>query len=669
MSKFTILIIFISVIYNVCYANQSHRDSIDVHHYTINLKINDFKNKKIIGFTKIKCTPVFDSTEHISFDLKELNVKSVYKSENRIDFNYNKEKITIKLDKMYQKSDTLYFTIYYDGQPVQDDYWGGFIFSDTDAFNLGVGMAAVPPAFGRVWFPCNDSFTDKATYTYNITVKTPLEAVCCGILSNIAQNNDNTTTYTWQMQHEIPTYLSSVAVSDYKIQEWSYTSISGRDFPLNVFYKANRKDAEFKAFKNLNKAMEAFEHYFGAFVWDRQGFVEVSFRRGGMEHATNVAISENAFDNEKYGEMLIVHELAHSWFGNYVTCKNPREMWLNEGWASYCEVLFKEYYYGKQAAKDYRRQNLLSVLKNVHIWDGGYYAVQGIPADLTYSSTVYDKGSEVVGTLRGYVGDEVFFKATKKYLSKYAFKNADSQDLKMVFEEVAGVDLDDFFNFWVYNQGFPHYFISEFKSEMKGNNYITSFKINQTRKGTVKLPESNKVDIWFIDREWNMKKETLEFSKSSELKSIKLDFKPEMIVLDPEEKISDARVDCYKNIKKEAIIDFPHTNLYIDIKKIKTDSVPIQLSQHFDDPRDVNNTMLESLTESYYSVNTIDDIIKGELYIDISDKLKKTSKYKIRDIKLYYRSVYSDEWEEIDFKIFNNKIVTKLQSGDYYISK
>ena len=127
-----------------------------------------------------------------------------------------------------------------------------------------------------------------------------------------------------------------------------------------------------------------------------------------MEHATNITYPNSSINGSLSDEWLYAHELSHMWFGDKVTCASADDMWLNEGWAVFCESVFREGLYGKESYKTTMRSKLKDVLQFTHIKDGGYRALYGIPPEYTYGSTVYDKGGQVAHTLRGYLGDSLF---------------------------------------------------------------------------------------------------------------------------------------------------------------------------------------------------------------------------------------------------------------------
>jgi len=489
-----------------------YRLQIDVLHYSINLEITDFTNQTIAGYTTLQIAPLNDSLNIISLDLLELNIDSVY-VENRktTNYNYNCFVLSVPLQQTCYKSDTTEITVFYNGNPKQDLRWGGFYFTKTHAYNYGVGMMSEPPNFGRVWYPCIDNFTDRATYDYYITVNRQHKAVCCGSLKEVIENQNDTKTYHWRLNHSIPTYLSAVAVADFEVLESTYKGLE-RDLPVQIFVSDNTKTKAEQSFVNLHEYIRIYENLFGAYQWDRVGYVIVPFFGGAMEHATNIAIGSRAVGGTLHYESLFAHDLSHSWFGNLVTRSTEADMWLNEGWASYCEALMVEHIYGYEAYKEYNRQNLVNVLFSTHVEDMGYRAIYDNPHLYTYSSTVYDKGAAVVHTLRGYLGDSLFFTGVRKYLKDYAFKSITTEEFLKYMTQKTGVDLTDFFTTWVYSPGFPHFSVAEMNVHKNNRKYETQIKIRQRKKELPTYAESNRVEVTFMDEKWNRQTELFKFS-------------------------------------------------------------------------------------------------------------------------------------------------------------
>lgn len=426
-------------------------DSFDVLHYDIQLGIRNLQAKQIGGTTTITILAKKNNLNQVRFDLIGLQVLAVRQNTISSSFTHLQSNVSINLAQSLTTDDTAIIEISYVGQPITDSRWGGFFFSGNYAYNMGVGMGSNPPTFGRCWFPCVDNFTDRATYEFRITTDSGFTAACGGILQSQTNQGDSVI-WHWKLHQTIPTYLASVAVGKYSFVKYTY---QGSQSSYPVWLAAIPGDtARLKlSFEKLNTALQCFESKFGPYLFDRVGYAAVPFNAGAMEHAANIAYPIYAIDGSSANETLMAHELAHNWFGNLVTCSSAKDMWLNEGWASYCEALFLECAYGKDAYyQDIHSKNNLVNL-NAPKNDGNWLPVSGVPLDKTYGTHVYQKGALVVHNLRQYMGDSSFFAACKSYLVKYQYSHANSDTLKNHFQQFTNRSLSDFFNFWVYEPG------------------------------------------------------------------------------------------------------------------------------------------------------------------------------------------------------------------------
>jgi len=381
-----VFIIFYINNYLINAQENNYRDSVDVAHYQINMDFSDLESKQIKANTILKITAQKDELKSIALDLLGLKVDKVLLNKKAIKYSYNSKVLRINLDKIYTKKDTLELNVYYHGTPKKDKSWGGFFITSEYAFNYGVGMKALPPNYGRVWYPCIDNFTDRATYEYHITVKKEHTAVCSGTLNKVDEYA-NKYIYHWQLNKPIPTYISSIAVSDYVVLKDTVKGLE-RTIPIEIYVNRKDKEAGKITFAHVKDFFHAYEKAYGAYQWEKIGYVATPFKNGAMEHATNIAYGANCNGNSTC-EYTLAHELSHHWFGNLVTCRTEKDMWLNEGWAVFSEAVFEEHLRGKQAYKNYIRKKHKRVLQYAHLLDKSYLPLYGIPHAQTYGETVY----------------------------------------------------------------------------------------------------------------------------------------------------------------------------------------------------------------------------------------------------------------------------------------
>ena len=508
----------------------SRADTFDVLHYTINASFLNYSIDKRIDAQTTLHVLLKNEASQMRLDLLELPVSSVSVNGQSALYSYNSPNLLIDLDNV-KSGDTLQVVVSYEGKPVQDPKWGGFYFSGKYAFNLGVGFASDPHNFGRVWFPCFDNFVDRSTYDFSITVDSSYKAYANGLLQKTTKNSDHTETFHWQMDDPIPTYLAAVAIAPYEEIRMMVDGI-----PVILTALASDTANLRKSFENLPACIRTFVSSYGEHTFDRVGFNTVPFNSGAMEHATNIAYPRYAIANgDKTSETLFAHELAHHWWGNTITCKTQEDMWLNEGWASYSERLFLEAVYGKKAYEDDIEANHHSVLQFAHVLDGAVLPVSGIGHANTYGRHVYDKGADMVHTLRGLMGDLPFFEACKSFQSTFQFKDVTTEDMRTHFQSYTTLDLTGFFEQWVKTAGFAHF---DILSATKQNDAY-QLTIKQTPRFNQETYTDVRLTLAAIAKDERYDT-TIVVSQSQQTFLITCPFKPQFWLIDPDDKISDA---------------------------------------------------------------------------------------------------------------------------------
>lgn len=549
-------------------------DTIHVRHYDITLDTINFSTKFIRGKCTINVQAKMNGVNNISLSLLKMQIDSVKTAQQALSYSYNDTIISISTPSLMNIADSLQLTVWYKGNPQQDSYWGGFYFSGIYAYNMGVGFNALPHNYGRVWFPCIDEFTDRATYQFHITTPSTYKAFCNGVLQSETDNGNGTKTWHWKLNQTIPTYLASVAVAPF------YT-LSGNASGIPVEWAVMATDTfkTLNTFANLQAAVNLFINSYGPHGWDKIGYIAVPFGAGAMEHATSIHIGKGYIDGTKNYETLWAHELSHHWWGDQVTCDKAEEMWLNEGWASYSEYLFTESVYGISAYKTDYRPNHRSVLQFAHIEDGNYHALNNVPQAYTYGTTSYNKGADVIHTLRNYMGDAKFFQGCKAYMNNLAFGNANSVNLRNQLTASSGIDMTRFFEDWVMTPGFPHFSIDSMSSIFNGNNYAITIYTKQKQKGNN--------HVYSMPLECNLANgindTTIVLMIDSATNSFNtiISFSPVWVSLDRKEKISDAVTDFEQVISTIGTKTFPETKVSLSVQSAGTDSSVVRIEHHW----------------------------------------------------------------------------------------
>lgn len=585
-------------------AGQGRSDTIDVTHYTISLDISNLSSGQIQGNCALKLVSLISNLTTINLDLKGLTVDSVKVRGATRSFTHVGELLSINSPTL-NSNDTATVLVYYGGTPVTDPSgFGGFYMTSTYAYNIGVAFADDPHNYGRVWFPCVDNFVDRATYETYITTAIGDKAFCAGLLIDSTVVGGKTI-WHWRLDEDIPTYLASVAVSNYTTIGYTYNGINS-NFPVMLAVRPSDSVRISQVFANLPDAIGAYEAAWGAQPFSRVGFAMVPFNSGAMEHATNIAFPASTQPGIA-SELLMAHELGHHWFGDWVTCETPEDMWLNEGWASYCEKIYLETVYGKDAYTKEVRSNHADVIRLAHIRDGGYYPVSGVGHDLTYSTHVYDKGADVAHTLRGYMGDSLFFDCVGSYLSAYGFNHASSQNFRDHLAQCSGINLTPFFDNWVFGTGFTHFNIDTvLVRPATGSGFNVSVEIRQLIKETAALYENVPLDITYFGSQGQSFTQRVLMGGSCGTYTNTLAFDPIYVALDINEKISDAITDKFLMVNNIGSYDFEEARMTIDVSQVN-DSALIRVEHHWVGPVVWNTlpTNLHVSPDRYYTVDGI----------------------------------------------------------------
>ena len=655
-------------------------DTIDVTHYEIHLTEINPSTNEISAWTKLKLSPGVDNVSMIRLELQEFSVDSVTSNDVVIDGFYQSDPyyLNIEIENSINIGDSIEITVFYHGVPFHEN-WGGYHFSGDYSFNLGVGFVSIPHNLGKAWFPCIDDFTDRATYEVFVTLEEVQTAVCGGTLIEIIDHGNGTRTHHWSLPQSIPTYLASVATGNYFLYEETYNGIE-KDIPITIYTRPEDSMDIAGSFVHLSDITNIFEDHFGAYSWDRIGYVGTSI--GAMEHATNIAYPHSAINGTLANEYLLAHELSHMWFGNLVTCDKAEEMWLNEGWATYCGHFIKEILYDEEDFDETMYEIHADVLQYCHTpaggGDGSYFPLNEIPQEVTYGMTAYDRGSTVVKSLRAYMGDSLFFLAAKAYLNDFAFNDASSEDLRDAMSQASDINLNGFFDNWVFHQGTPHYSLDSFSYVQDGNEYVANIYPRQKRKGGDFVGDDNILELTFMDQDWNTHTDTIIFSGENGQLIKNVPVEPSQIYVDLENRFCDATTDRYQKIAATGDYEFEKTFFNLTVNEI-TDSAFFRVSHHWAPPDSMENTP-PGLKISDYRYWEIQGILPGNFnatgkffysrvnYLD--NNLIGSSQ---DSVIILYRENSGQDWQFIDFTregiwMVGNLIVDDLQKGQYALA-
>ncbi len=677
LTKIIVLLLFFNGMSVPIFSQKAaHNHNIDVLHYTISLDIFDFINQTIHGNTKLLVKPTVNNLQTVNLDLLAFFIDSIMiDSTKLITWDYDDTLLSFQLPQPLNMTDTFTIAVYYYGHPQQDpgaNAWGGFKWSGNSAYNLGVGFETIPHNFGRCWFPCVDDFVDRATYDFYITVAGALNhhAICNGTLISDSINHCTLKRLChWKLSGEIPTYLASVAVNDYVAVNDTFVGMNDT-IPIQIYVRPADSLKAVNSFVNLKSILSLFENKFGPYRWERVGYVGVDFDAGAMEHATNIAVPNVCITGNTAYEEIFAHELSHHWFGDLITCHSAQDMWINEGWATFCEMVYEEAFFGRNTFITNKRSKLKKVLQYNHFEEGGYVTLNQVPDSITYGSTSYDKGGLVTQTLRSYLGDSLFYAAVKDMLETYKFKDITSEQMRDYLTTRTGVDMTGFFDNWVFSPGFSHFSVDSFRVVPNGMNYDVTVYSRERLRGKSNLSVGNKVEVVFMGAQWQQIAKTVNISNGYGVNTFTIPFNPVCAMMDLNEKTDDATSDVFKILKNTGNVSFDQT-FFLGIVSTIPDSAFVRVEHNWVAPDNFKNPVPGILVsrERYWKIDGIfpqNFVMKGKFYYSkaagaggLDVQLITNS---VDSLVLLYRSDPSSDWTIYPFTRSGNPSIGYLNT-------
>lgn len=666
-------------------ASALRSDTLDIRKTIIDFNITDFITKNISAKCVLDVRAKMNNVSQLVFDLEGLTVDSTKVNGMLTPFTLSGFLLKITPGATMNLNDTALVEVYYRGIPVTDATWGGFYYVGNYGFQMGVGFNAQPHSYGRTWHPCFDNFVERCSYEFSITTTDDKMAVCNGLLLDSVLHPNNTITWHWKLNEEIPSYLSCVAVCNYVLVK---KVLNGTNGNIDAWIACEAVDSNKVngSFAHLQESFTMLENNFGTYLWPRVGYSLVPFNAGAMEHATNIHVGRAFVDGTLNYETLLAHELSHHWWGDLVTCSTAGDMWLNEGFASYCELLHQEYTYGQAAYQSDMLANHYTVLSQAHINDDGYRAVANMDSNYTYSSTVYQKGSDMIHTMRSYLGDSLFFNGLTAFLNTYKFKDINTAQLRDFMTTWTGVNMTDYFNNWILAPGFTHFSIDSTHVTPNGAMYSTSVFMRQRKHHSNAYYNNVPLEIGFYDAQMNKHIYYLTFSGRCMEFNVELPFDPKMIVIDPNAKISDAITEEWKTIKTLSQVNMTQAKIRFYPKTIvnAADSTLVRVEHSWIAPDRFKTVAAANgyiLCDSRYwkidaiNLANVNGIIQfnfdggaGNSYLD-SAWVRNTED----SIHMFYRKDATEEWQiandSLKVGALNDKVgtvyVKEFKAGEY----
>ncbi|MFH1143822.1 MAG: M1 family aminopeptidase [Candidatus Eisenbacteria bacterium] len=453
----------------------------DARYYDLDIEIDPNSGDVVAGTLTARLQVSGPGLSQVDLDLASgLVVAGVTVGGTTAPYTHAADLLSITLDRTYLQGEQIEVAVAYAGTPPAS--FGAF---GVDTYGGQPMIWTLSEPFGaRSWWPCDDWSDDKAdSMDLHITVPTGLVVASNGILRGVVDDGA-TETYTWHEGYPIATYLVSLAIHPYTVSTDYY--VAATDDSLEIrFYMFPDHAAEYADENAMTRDMIAyFATIYGEypFMGEKYGHAEFLWG-GGMEHQTCTSLGA-------FYESIIAHELAHQWWGDMVTCADFHHIWLNEGFARYAEALWFEEQYGNEGY--WGRMNAIRYYGEGTIYvpelsDGGR---------IFHTGLTYNKAAWVVHMLRGVMGDEVFGDFLLAYRQAFEFGAATTEGLQAVAESVSGMDLQDFFQQWIYGEFYPVYeFVWENAPTPEGERLHLTIDQTQTNAGSFHMPIQVRVEM------------------------------------------------------------------------------------------------------------------------------------------------------------------------------
>ncbi|HVZ97739.1 MAG TPA: M1 family metallopeptidase [Chitinophagaceae bacterium] len=428
--------------------------NIDVLHYSFKLVLSDTTNE-IKGTATISILFKKNDIRQVRLDFINktterkgmgMVVDSISLSGEPLQYTHANDVLIIQIPNGTREGTTLNFVIKYHGIPADGLRIG------PDKYGNRVFFSENWPDKARHWLPCIDHPYDKATSEFTVIAPSHYKVISNGLLVEESSLDSATRLTHWKQSVPIACWLYVLGVADFAVQYDG--NVLGKSVQTWVYSKD--REAGFPAFAATTKSViEFFSDYIGPYVYEKIANVQ-STCHGGMETASSVFYNENLVTDTRKNVLrnVVIHELAHQWFGNAVTESTWDDVWLSEGFATYFTLLYIEHAYGH----DEYVQGLLDAKKIIHNYyakDTGYSVIADrSPENGPVTSAItYQKGAWFLHMLRDSIGDENFHKGIRAYYKDFMNSNASTADFLSEMEKASGKDMKAFFEQWLYHGG------------------------------------------------------------------------------------------------------------------------------------------------------------------------------------------------------------------------
>ena len=440
----------------------------------------DYKKQHLLGTAILTLRSHFYPQSEVVLDAKGFEIQKIElvgdKKNKSLTYNYNRRKLVIALDHPYSRTTPYQLRIVYVAKPNELPQGGSAAITSSKGlyFINPLGTEKNKPRqiwtqgeteASSCWFPTIDKPNQRMTQEISMTVEKQFKTLSNGLLIASKANPDGTRTDTWKLSQPHAPYLASMVVGDFTV-----VSDSWHGKPVEYYVEPQYASTARAVFGHTPEMMDFYSKKLGVeYPWEKYAQIAVrDYVSGAMENTTATthgntiqATRRDLLDaNYQTAESIIAHELFHHWFGDYVTCESWSNLPLNESFADYSEYLWAEHKYGADAAGLVQETKINNYLEEAQSKREPLIRYRYANREDLFDRHSYDKGGRVLHMLRKYVGDDAFFAALNRYLTRNKQTSVEISRLRAAFEETTGEDLMWFFNQWFLQRGHPELHIT-----------------------------------------------------------------------------------------------------------------------------------------------------------------------------------------------------------------
>ncbi|MBE0644765.1 MAG: hypothetical protein IH600_11845 [Bacteroidetes bacterium] len=456
--------------------------SFDVLHYRIDVRFDEAA-RRVDASVDIDFQPLRTAIDTVVLDAVNMDIHSVTLAEtgnataSEVTWTYDSAKVRVLLPAPLMYGEQRRLHIRYSCRPQRGLYFispnASFPHDPRQIWTQGQGED------NRHWFPCYDFPNDKATSEVLITVDTALQTISNGALVSRSDNGDGSATWHWRQNKPHCSYLIMLAVGDYGVFRDERDGVPVESW----YYRSDAQEDVSRTFADTDDMLAFFSEYTRVpYPWKKYAQIPVRhFLYGGMENTSATIMADTrlvvdaraALDYDP--QPLIAHELAHQWFGDYVTYIDWSNEWLNEGFATFFQQLWTRERFGEDDQIIQRFNGIRSYLD----WADRAGRVPMVGRQRGGSANTYSKGAAVLHMLRDIIGEEEFRRVMTAWLQRHALGSVETNDLKRTVEDVTGRSMQWFFEQWVYRAGYPDIAVAR-EVSANGDSLRLTFRQTQT---------------------------------------------------------------------------------------------------------------------------------------------------------------------------------------------